>query len=256
MLRRFGPSSPLVLFVHTHKCAGTAVIDLFRREGFTLVPGTEKLGAMPEYLSRLKDVTDPGELDAKYGRREVRRFLRETRSSGVNFVATEWVVPPALSAATRRRGVFAFTVLRDPLTRYVSNYAFDVRSGYSSARDLWGFRDGLMYREHDYYTRLFSGKLVRDTRKTSDDDLDRALDVLERLDAICIQERPETLVQLRAVGVDEKKLRRRNVTRSEEIQVPDDFRSEFIKHAWRDYILYERGLRIAVDAVASARHLT
>jgi hypothetical protein len=113
-----------------------------------------------------------------------------------------------------------------------------------------------MYREHDYYTRLFSGKLVRDTRKTSDDDLDRALDVLERLDAICIQERPETLVQLRAVGVDEKKLRRRNVTRSEEIQVPDDFRSEFIKHAWRDYILYERGLRIAVDAVASARHLT
>lgn len=233
----------ITVFIHTHKCAGTSVIDLFRKsDGVAMYPRSRRRGAMPSYFRDLRHVESYGALASDYGHEQLQSFFSQTAALGINFLATEWVVPPALGQV---RGTFTFTVFRDPLSRYVSNYRFDTQRGYSKAASIWNYYDSYMYRRYNYFTRLFASKLIRDTDELTDHDYEQARAMLHALDAVIVLERPESFGQLRRRGVDQAAMSHRNASKPSSDADVGEFAEFFRTKSGFDYALYEEALRLA-----------
>ena len=174
-----------------------------------------------------------------------REHLSKQVESGINFVATEWVVPDVRDGKLSDQA-FTFTVLRDPFERYLSNYYFDLSRGYSKAPNLWSYRDKRAFRQYDYYSRFFATRPNDDHNTLTTADLERARQVLKGLDAVLILESEKTYQQLRPLGVDIGVLGRKKVGAGNK-PYPKAFRKQFREEAAWDYELYELGMQLASD---------
>lgn len=234
-----------IFFIHVHKCAGTAIVDLFsQQDSIKMSAGWKWRNGIPKYFQELKPITDYGEFDDKYNKAKIDEFMSRMSKNGVNFVATEWAIPKMENLPFGPKNYY-FTVLRDPFERYLSNYYFDKQRGYRVVDSIYDYPDGRMTREPDYYTRLFSSHLERDPSPTTESDYKRAIALLNKLDAVIIQEDSRTFDLLKQLDVDTSLLRRKNTTKQKERSYPDGFREYFMEKARYDYMLYEEAKKIA-----------
>ena len=104
----------MLIFVHMHKCAGTAVRLAAQRSGFKL-PARHRNG----YL-----VDAEGEALRFVGMKRPRfdRLMTTQQRRGVTFFSMEWDFPPI--DFFEPYDVRLFTVLRNPLDRAISNYRY------------------------------------------------------------------------------------------------------------------------------------
>lgn len=229
------------LFIHTHKCAGTSFIRLFKDHDSVRMPDAD--GALPDYFAAASKLSDPDVVQRDFSTEKFAAFVQESKDQGLNFCATEWIVPP-FDEVQNRDELFTFTVLRDPFERYLSNYYFDTKRGFSHASDLWKYRNRRTFRQYDYYTRFFASRPNNDDGPITDEDAALASRRLQNLDAVLILEDPRTFELLAPVGIDPAKLRKRKSYGGVK-DYPDDFREYFMEQAARDYALYEEARDIA-----------
>jgi hypothetical protein len=168
-----GPSGPgparsqLVWFLHFHKAGGTSLVRLARTNGETFHrpdANGNPLSAHGKTL-RLWELSADGLSD----------FVGQQRARGVSFVATEWGVPD-LGALSAMDDVRTVTVLRHPVDRIRSNYAFDYLSGYTTAPSIADYVDHHLdaHTHSNYYARQLLGSTWR-ADEPQDSTLDRAL---------------------------------------------------------------------------------
>ncbi|MCB0917999.1 MAG: sulfotransferase family 2 domain-containing protein [Actinobacteria bacterium] len=229
-----------ILFAHTHKCAGTSMIKLFRSQEFISAP--PQPAALPPYFFAAKELDDLAIARREFGAKGFESFWRYARRQGWNFVATEWIVPPVESLDL---DLFTFTVLRDPFQRYLSNYHFDVRRGFTKAESLWEYRDYRTFRKYNYFTRFFAGRPNNhDDQPLTEADLATAKARLSAFSAVLVLEQPESLRQLTRVGIDPDRLRNEKAHGGAK-SYPEDFREHFMARAGFDYELYEHAADLA-----------
>lgn len=239
------------LFMHTHKCAGTSIIRLFKDHDFVRMPAAD--GALPPYFSAAGGLSDPEDIQRGFSKAKFEAFVEQSKSEGLNFCATEWIVPP-FDEVRHRDDLFTFTVLRDPFERYLSNYHFDIRRGFSNAPDIWRYRshrNTRAFRQYDYYTRFFASRANRDDGPITDEDVTLASKRLHNLDAVLILEDPRTFELLAPLGIDPSKLQKRKSYAGAK-GYPDEFRDFFMQQAARDYDFYAEACEIATQQMTEA----
>ncbi|MCM0621832.1 sulfotransferase family protein [Nocardioides sp. BSK12Z-4] len=118
--------------------------------------------------------------------RGFRTYLRGLKEDGVTFAASEWGLP---LAALEDENSFSFTILRDPISRIVSNYTFDVQGGYTSWRNVnsWQAFEGGNWARDNYYVRTLVGRDWHEDMEETEA-LDMALRRLGNFDAVLILE--------------------------------------------------------------------
>jgi hypothetical protein len=170
----------LIWFMHFHKCAGTSIVHLFKKNGYKLYENN----ANGNPLDENSDVIELW----KYDQLELSSFIDRCHGSGVGFVATEWGVPD-IDFLSSREDIVLVTVLRDPYARFVSNFRFDVKNGFTDSTDFNSYLnngDGL-YTADNYYTRMLSSKGCGESLSSSD--LDTSVAMLKKFDHVATVEK-------------------------------------------------------------------
>lgn len=167
----------LIWFQHFHKAAGTSIVRAAQKNNEVF--WHKHLNANP--LAEDGQVLELWRYDAS----ELTDFVDQCEQSGVTFVATEWGVP-LMSCLQMDDRVVSFTCIRDPLSRYVSNFYFDLYNGFTPARSLPDYentrrRTITMF---DYYTRMLSQQYNCEARMTQADQK-KAMRALQHFD-FCI----------------------------------------------------------------------
>ncbi len=143
-------TSRLVWFLHFHKAGGSSLVELARRNGETFYPRSANGNPMsPDGKTiRLWELGPEG----------LETFVQEARDAGVSFVASEWGVPD-LAVLSGIPQLVTVTVLRDPVARLLSNFAFDYAHGFTQARSLREYRNHhtALYTLDNYYCRQVLG---------------------------------------------------------------------------------------------------
>jgi len=159
----------MFLFAHLHKCAGTAVVRAAQRAGLVLPRGHVN-GHPPD------DRGQPlGDMD-RMSTDRIDGVLRPLVQAGVQLTALEWNFP-AFGKFPTDLDLRFFTILRDPLDRMLSNYAYNVTTSRTPARNLqeWMGNSGI-WTQPNYYCRFFSGLRFQDPVMPSH--VDYAVDIL------------------------------------------------------------------------------
>jgi hypothetical protein len=151
MDQRTHPPYRLIWFQHFHKAAGTSVVELARRNG-------ERFHPLHDNGIPLDDEGHPLPL-WRYPLAQLAAFVDECEAQRVSFVATEWGVP-ALEALAADPRVVLVTCLREPLSRLVSNFYYDLYGGYTGVRCLEAYPESSRapFCRHNYYCRMLAGK--------------------------------------------------------------------------------------------------
>lgn len=242
-------ASDMLVFAHTHKCAGSAILDLCRRtESVHFVEDARRLAGMPALFYGAQRMKYTSEFQAMFTKDRLESLIEKYQAEGKNFFAVEWGLPPfhEMSPGVAK----TFTVVRDPLSRYLSNYFFDLERGYSSATTFEAYQQqGRAFRQPDYYTRFFGGMANSDMRPPDGRVIERSFVALRAFDAVLLQEDPESFVQLDQFDLDAAQLARRNSTKSK-LEVSDEFVERFMERAALDYELYNEAVRICKSAMA------
>ncbi len=119
-------------------------------------------------------------------------FIERCQSEGITFIASEWSSPNfgILSADPR---VVLITCLRDPLTRFVSNFYFDLYHGFARANSLETFvnsrQNSTMY---NYYCRVFAN-VSDDLRVIGEAEFATARTALHAFDHVAVLETPNSV---------------------------------------------------------------
>ena len=152
--------TPMFVFAHLHKCAGTSVVREARRAGMVLPVGhqnghlRDSAGHALGGMSRMSTA----ELDG---------LLRSLVQRGVQFLAIEWDFP-LLEKFPKDLDLRFFTIFRDPVERILSNYAYDVTMGFSPARSLREWMElPEIWARPNYDCRFFSELRVEDVVEPS-----------------------------------------------------------------------------------------
>lgn len=175
--------SRLIWFVHFHKAGGSTLVRLARENGEKLYPNH----ANGNPLHRDGKDVRTWEMSAE----ALDRFVDESIEMGVTFVASEWFVPN-LEVLAARDDVVLITLIRDPVTRFGSNYAFDRRHGFTRKKTLEGYLDDPyeLHAQANFYTRALSGSSWRiDTAEESK--LAMAEERLRLIDLVAPLEAPD-----------------------------------------------------------------
>jgi hypothetical protein len=148
------------VLAHLHKCAGTSVVRAAARAGIRLPRGhvngnlPNKEGDALGGVSRMS----PARID---------RLLRPLVQEGVQLLAFEWDFPVVEKFPTDLDLRF-FTIVRDPVERALSNYAYAVTMSGSTARHLRDWMDQpAIWTRPNYYCRYFAGLRGEDAVKPS-----------------------------------------------------------------------------------------
>ena len=122
----------------------------------------------------------------KYDEAQLGSFIDQCESQKVSFVATEWGLPNVDLLAKDER-VLLVTCLRDPLSRYVSNFYYDLHNGYTQARSLEQFNNTRqrLFTMDNYYCRILS-RSAPSKLNLSEDDFITAQKNLKLFDCVAI----------------------------------------------------------------------
>lgn len=170
----------LIWFQHFHKAAGTSITNLAMANGeafYARHNNGNPVGA------------DGKELELwTYSAAELSRFVDDCERAGVTFVATEWGTPD-LNALAQDPRVRLITCLRHPLSRFVSNFYFDLYHGFTPARSL---RDYVGSRNRtitmpDYYCRMLT-RIYNNPAALGEEDFPRAKEALGKFHSVSVLE--------------------------------------------------------------------
>lgn len=177
----------LIWFQHFHKAAGTTVIEHARRAG--------------ERFHERNLNGNPLGIDGKtlplwnFGPQELCKFVESCRNEGVTFIATEWGLPD-LDVLRTLAGVVLITLVRDPYERFVSNFIFDYRHGYTSHARIRAYVGSKgAFSNFNYYCRMLCRKHELHDR-LAEADLALAARRLGQFDHVALLERPDGIKSL------------------------------------------------------------
>ena len=140
----------LIWFQHFHKAAGTSIVDLARANNETFWPNHEN-GNPKDNNGNFIELW-------KYSQDKLKQFIDQCEKQGVTFVATEWGLPDVTFIGKDDR-IILITCLRQPLSRLVSNFYYDLYYGYTQAKKIEDYiaTSGETFTMFNYYSRILSG---------------------------------------------------------------------------------------------------
>lgn len=144
----------LVWFQHFHKAAGSTVMRLGRLNGERFYPDNQN-GNPYDHNGRLLPLW-------QYSKKALSEFIDHCERNRISMVATEWGAPDLKFLSDDPR-VKLVTLLRDPWSRLVSNYTYDMISRYENLmpiRDYY-YHHSLSFRQPNYYCRTLLQGLGR-----------------------------------------------------------------------------------------------
>ena len=249
----------LVWFQHFHKAAGSSIVSIAAKNGEVLYPN--HLNGNP--------IDNAGNYIPvwNYNHTDLLQFIDHCEEIGCTFIAPEWGVADlhVLKADPRVKIV---TCIRDPYARFISNYVFDYRLGYTdhnNVRNYVGSKRSFSY--FNYYTHTLA-KLADRVRTASESDFRKARGMLECFDQVQIVGTRGWLIRLcNSLGWDSlnvKANRRRpaaveivsnllcgrpqlakRVYRSTRLTIDKSFKREFIGGNGWDYKLFNLATKIS-----------
>ena len=177
----------LIWFQHFHKAAGTTIVEHARRAG--------------EKFFYPNSNGNPLDADGKaikiwdFDSYQLESFVEHLKQNGITFVATEWGCPD-LAALKSRPDVCLITALRDPYKRFISNYIFDYRKGFTDHNNIRDYVDSKgVFSSFNYYCRLLTG-ITDLSVHLREEDLDVAKEALGLFNHISVIEQPDGIAPL------------------------------------------------------------
>lgn len=176
----------LIWFQHFHKAAGSSVGALARQNG-EIFYRRHHNGNPYDDKGRILPLWD-------FSEDQISAFVDECERIGTTFVASEWGAPDFRVLARDPR-VVSISLLRDPWSRLVSNYTFDLirRHAPLTPIDTYYFHHSFKFRQPNYYCRtlMAGGGVTR--AQTVDELMDRAWENLAALDFVLALEAPKPI---------------------------------------------------------------
>ncbi len=179
----------LIWFQHFHKAAGSSIVQLAILNGEELYPQHKNGNPLNSdgHLIRLWDFTD----------KELGEFVDSCEYQGVTFVATEWGAPNFEILADDPR-VVLITCLRNPLSRFVSDYYYEFHLGYTACKSLETYvnsNPNKSYTMYNYYCRVFSRHHER-TEPITLDQFHQSIAALKLFNCLIILEKGDAFQRL------------------------------------------------------------
>lgn len=165
----------IVWFLHFHKCAGTSLIKTYKKNGYSFYPN--HVNGNPADTSGL-------ELDIwNKNKDELSEFIDDCHTQNVNFIASEWGVPDLEYLATRE-DVITVAIFREPLERFVSNFNFDIKNGFTKYNNVFEYiyYDPNDYTSHNFYTKMLCSK--KWNASLSEKDLKKSFSMLSKINKV------------------------------------------------------------------------
>lgn len=159
----------LVWYLHFHKAGGSSLVQLASVNGENLYPINGN--------GNPRDANGKDVRTWEMSKEGLDWFIDDALKSGVSFVASEWGVPD-LEVLAAREDVVTVCIVRDPVSRIISNFKFDFyRPFESSSRSIAEYTDHYIvpWTHSNYYTRMLLGGKWR-----IDDSDERKLELAQR----------------------------------------------------------------------------
>lgn len=177
----------LIWFQHFHKAAGSFIVSLARSNQEVLYP--QNTNGNPRdtdgTLIRLWEMSND----------ELTQFVDHCENKGITFVATEWGAPNFRLLASDPR-VTIITCLRDPSKRFLSNFYYDVRRGYTHCKSIDEYvNSGGSFTMFNYYCRILTQHNENPELITTSK-FEEAKSLLSFFDYLVILENQETFCKL------------------------------------------------------------
>lgn len=167
----------LIWFQHFHKAAGTTIVNLARKNGERLYSGNINGSPVDQYGNSLPVWSMNGT--------RLSDFVDHCQEQGCTFVGPEWGVGD-LETLSRDPRVVTVTCVREPYERFVSNYIFDFRLGYTSSKDIEQYVGSKRsFSRFNYYTHMLA-RIGEDDSTISSRDFLAAKQALEKFDYVGI----------------------------------------------------------------------
>jgi hypothetical protein len=175
----------LIVFVHFHKAGGTTIVNAARANEET----------MPRYHQNANPYTADGKPIRFWEFSDIGlfRYLDNEIEQGTTFLACEWGIPDLRVLANHPKVVIV-TLLREPISRILSNFRYDYLNGYTGHKDVHSYVDDhiALHTMSNYYSRMLLGRAwVGDAEPA--ELVQRAVNRLELVDYAGILEMPTSL---------------------------------------------------------------
>jgi|TARA_B100001105_G_C22347348_1_gene424088 hypothetical protein len=171
----------LIWFQHVHKAAGSLIVNQAIANGEVLFKN-HKNG---------NPYTPEGELTPlwEFDKDLLTAFVDQCEAEGVTFVATEWGAPiyEVLHSDPR---VVLVTCLREPWSRFISNFNYDYYHGFTKSRTLGEFlSEELRIKQDNFLVRVFSRNYSAPEGQLDEISLSTAFSNLHLFDLVLVTER-------------------------------------------------------------------
>jgi hypothetical protein len=151
----------LIWFQHFHKAAGTTIVDMALKNGESL------------YLPNTNG--NPLDENGKYlpiwriEKRSLKNFVDKCEEVGCTFVSPEWGVAD-LETLRKDERVTVVTSIREPYSRFLSNYIFDYCHGFTHEQNIRNYVGSKRSFSHfNYYCHMLSRKKEGEYQVTKSD---------------------------------------------------------------------------------------
>lgn len=221
-----------ILFYHLHKCAGTSIVQWFKKNGYKLHHPNAN-GNPLDGKRRLIPFCESNVVD----------FIKKCKQKKINFIATEWQFPK-IDLVKNMLNVTTICVFRDPYDRFISNYRYDYKNKFTRKDNIVDYVGSSgMYTHYNYYTLILSGKPCNNKiEKATEKDLIKALQFMETITHIIIQEIPESFTNVKNKLNMKYKINKINKS-NKNVNVSLD-RNIFIEQNKFDYIIYKKAIEL------------
>ena len=238
----YSDKKKLIWFQHFHKCMGTSITEMFMLKGAKLPPLHHN--GNPYCISL--DGVERGEEFFNYNHNKLEMWLEGVMKNGIEFIANEWGFPTVEHMVWNPQ-VFYFTILRNPLKRFLSNYHCEKWFEPTSIQD-WvstdiygtGSTNCKIFNAPNFYVRTLCG-IKNKHQKLTDKHLQIALNVLRKFDLVLTMENPRLNdIIYQTFGMIPGKHNGAHAQRP----VPTDIEKWFTEHNKLDIMLYEEACKL------------